>query len=416
MLSNPETKGLWVFLLGDRMKKPLLGAMVCVLGMCSFQLTHAFKDPLDLPALKAPRAAKALALNVVSQGSNVLVVGERGIVLKRDFAAADAIQRGVKDRDGRVWQQTSVPVSVNLTGAAFASDRIVFVVGHDGVILKSSDGGDSWVKVFDGVKANQQVLIAGKREMDFSQAKFDAFQDSLPASMSKAQEAELKELEIELETAQFAFEDAEAGARFGPARPMLDVWFKDENTGWVVGSYGQIFETRNGGNDWVLIAERLDNPDSRHYNGLSGDSSGLLLIAGEAGRIYRSTDFGQNWERLDTGYAGHFYGTAVMKNADGGSSIFAYGFGGNVYRLRAGESTWTKLDSPSKESFVQGLNVENRVLFVDQKGRLVSTDEAGSVLTMVVSTEGSPVTGMAQVGQALVFSGQNGPRTIALPK
>ena len=87
-----------------------------------------------------------------------------------------------------------------------------------------------------------------------------------------------------------------------------------------------------------------------------------------------------------------------------------------MYRLLAGESTWTKLDSPSKESFVQGLNMDNRVLFVDQKGRLVSTDDTGSVLKMVMSTEGSAVTGMTQVNQTLVLSGQNGPRTIALPK
>ncbi|HEX4856817.1 MAG TPA: YCF48-related protein [Limnobacter sp.] len=386
------------------MNKPFLRAAFLAVGVCASQVSYAFKDPLDLPAIQAPKAAKALSLNVTARGSNVLVVGERGIVLKRDFAAADSAQ-GTKDKEGRVWTQAKVPVSVNLTGVKFVTDSLVFVVGHDGVVLKSTDAGASWTKVFDGVKANEQVVSAAKKKMDDIQRRFDA-----------ASPAEQDKMNAALEAATFAFEDAEAGARFGPARPMLDVWFKDANTGWVVGSYGQIFETRDGGGNWTLIADRLDNPDFRHYNGLYGDETGLLLIAGEAGRIYISKDFGATWTRSDTGYNGHFYGTAVTRNEQGQPTIFAYGFGGNVYRLGAGASDWWQVKSPSRESFVQGLTLGKTVLFVDQKGRLVSTDETGTVLKMVSSAEGKPVTGMALVNNTVIMSGQDGPRTLALPK
>lgn len=386
------------------MSKPLLRVALFALGLCVSQFSYALKDPLDLPAMQAPKAAKALALNVTSLGSNVLMVGERGIVLKRDFAAVDAAQ-GVKDSEGKVWTQAKVPVSVNLTGVVFVNETLAFVVGHDGVVLKSTDAGATWSKVFDGIKANEQVVAAAKKKMEDIQRRYDA-----------ASAAEQDKMNEALEAATFAFEDAEAGARFGPARPMLDVWFKDPNTGWVVGSYGQIFETVDGGTNWTLIADRLNNPDFRHYNGLYGDETGLLLIAGEAGRIYRSNNFGATWERMDTGYIGHFYGTAVMRNSAGEPIVFAYGFGGNVYRLGAGATQWWKLNSPSKESFVQGLTVDNVVLFVDQKGRLVSTDESGTVLKMVSSAEGKPVTGMAQVNKTLVLSGQNGPRTLDLPR
>jgi len=386
------------------MRKPLLGATLLAWGLCTSQFSYAFKDPLELPAIQAPKAAKALSLNVTSQGSNVLVVGERGIILKRDFAAGDAAQ-GVKDNEGKVWTQAKVPVSVNLTGVQFVNDKLAFVVGHDGVVLKSADAGASWIKVFDGNKANEQVVAAAKKKMDDMQSRFDA-----------ASSAEQESLNEALEAATFAFEDAEAGARFGPARPMLDVWFKDANTGWVVGSYGQIFETNDGGNTWTLIANRLDNPDFRLYNGLYGDETGLLLIAGEAGRVYMSKDFGATWVRSDTGYNGHFYGTVVIRDAAGQPNVFAYGFGGNVYRLGAGASAWWQLQSPSKESFVQGLARGKTALFVDQKGRLVSTDETGTTLKMVSAAEGKPVTGMALVNNTLVLSGQNGPRTLALPR
>ncbi|MFP5483054.1 MAG: WD40/YVTN/BNR-like repeat-containing protein, partial [Gammaproteobacteria bacterium] len=199
------------------MNKPLLRATFLAFGLCASQLSFAFKDPLDLPAIQAPKAAKALSLNVTSQGSNVLMVGERGIILKRDFAVGDPAQ-GVKDNEGKLWTQAKVPVSVNLTGVAYVNDTLAFVVGHDGVVLKSTDAGASWVKVFDGNKANEQVVAAAKKKMDDMQSRFDA-----------ASPAEQDKLSAELEAATFAFEDAEAGARFGPARPMLDVWFKDAN-------------------------------------------------------------------------------------------------------------------------------------------------------------------------------------------
>lgn len=364
----------------------------------------AFKDPLDLPSIAAPKAAKALSLNVTSQANTVVMVGERGIVLKRDFGAADS-GTGVKDSEGLSWTQAKVPVSVNLTGITFASDKVAFIVGHDGVVLKSTDAGDTWTRVFDGNKANEQVVAAAKKKLDDIQARYDA---AKPADQAK--------LDPELEAAQFAFEDAEAGSRFGPSRPMLDVWFKDETTGWVVGSYGQIFETRDGGQKWTLIAHRLDNPDFRHYNGLYGDSTGLLLIAGEAGRIYRSTNFGESWERLDTGYNGHFYGTAVTRNAAGEPTVFAYGFAGNVYRLGPGAKEWWKMSSPSKESIVQALALKDAILFVDQKGRLIKTDPAGTALTMVMDKGGKPVTGMALAANKLVLSGQGGPRTVDMPR
>ena len=116
------------------MSKPLLRATLLAFGLCASQYSYAFKDPLELPAIQAPKAAKALLLNVTSYGDTVLMVGERGIILKRDFAVGDVAQ-GVKDNEGKVWTQAKVPVSVNLTGVQFVNETLAFVVGHDGVVL-----------------------------------------------------------------------------------------------------------------------------------------------------------------------------------------------------------------------------------------------------------------------------------------
>ncbi|MDX1668791.1 MAG: YCF48-related protein, partial [Limnobacter sp.] len=196
--------------------------------------------------------------------------------------------------------------------------------------------------------------------------------------------------------------------------PMLDVWFKDESNGWVVGSYGQIFETKDGGDTWDLISERLDNPDYRHYNGLYGDQDGRLIIAGESGRVYLSQDWGQTWVRNDTGYIGHLYGVETMPSDQGGMAVLAYGFGGNVFRLGAGADKWWQLDSPTKESIVGAAYDGSRVVMVDQAGRLMTTGQTGVKLNFITTKEGKPVTGMVKVEDKLYLSAQGGPRMLEL--
>lgn len=385
-----------------------VGAVVlvsAVLGAGGFAWASV-QDLLQLPAMKAPKAAKALTLNIASMNDSVLVVGERGIILARvpaDTAGA------VKDGEGNFWLQMNSPVAVNLTSVRFASDKVVYAVGHDGVVLKSEDKGQNWVKVFDGNNANQQVVAFNKSKVDAAQKLVDELPANAPASQREVLLTQLDEL-------QLAMDDAEAGARFGPARPLLDVWFQDENTGWVVGSYGQIFETTNGGKDWTLIANRLNNPDARHYNGIWGDGKGLILIAGEAGRVYESKDGGQTFKRHDTGYNGHLYGVLATPSETGGLAYVAYGFRGNLYRLGAGSDQWYKLSGSTGDSLVGAVFHDQRVILVDQSGRLLALESGATQVRVLTQKEGLPTTGLARVGNELIVSAQGGPRTLKIPQ
>ena len=131
------------------MSEPLKGRANWFAGICSFvsivfslgvvSPAYAEVDLLKLPAVKARKAAQALLLNITARGSNIVAVGERGIILRRTIGT-ESPEGAVKDSQGTWWLQANVPVSVNLTSVAFASDEVLFAVGHDGVILKSEDG------------------------------------------------------------------------------------------------------------------------------------------------------------------------------------------------------------------------------------------------------------------------------------
>ncbi|MBI5444053.1 MAG: glycosyl hydrolase, partial [Deltaproteobacteria bacterium] len=106
-------------------------------------------DLLDRPATVSGRALRSVQLAVARAGKRLVSVGERGTVL-------------LSDDDGRTWRQAKVPVSLTLTCVCFASERSGWAAGHSGVVLRTSDGGETWVKQLDGRQAAQIELAAAK--------------------------------------------------------------------------------------------------------------------------------------------------------------------------------------------------------------------------------------------------------------
>ncbi|NJM32349.1 MAG: hypothetical protein HC848_05115 [Limnobacter sp.] len=377
-------------------------------------VANAKVDLLELPSLIVPKAASALMLDIAVRGNHVIAVGDHGVILHH-VTGQKAPAGAVQDTTGVWWKQAQVPVSVNLTAVAFASGTRVFAVGHDGVVLRSNDTGATWQKVFDGNASNQQMLAMAQNSLNAFELQAASQRQALVNKPTPEGRQRLQKLEDELEEKRFAFEDAQAGARFGPARPMLDVWFKDDMAGWVVGSYGQIFQTTDGGNTFALIASRLNNPDFRHYNGLYGDQTGLLIITGEAGRVYVSEDFAGSWRRYDTGYTGQLYGAAVLRDAQGKKTLVVYGFAGTLLRLDSGSDTWRKVQTPTDKSIVDSLTLIDGLLFIDQNARLLKTDEVGNNVRFVSKVEGKLTTGISFANNHLYLSAQGGPRQLQFP-
>ena len=215
------------------------------------------------PAVEAPLAIESLLLDGATAGSRLVVVGERGHIL-------------VSDDNGARWKQARVPTRALLTAVHMHDERIGFAVGHDAVILRTGDGGETW----------RLVHHAPEEE-----------------------------------------------------RPLLDVWFRDERTGFAVGAYGYFLATGDGGDTWTSRAVSEDDfhlnalvpagPDrlflaaeggvayrsddggatwralSPPYGGswfgaLALDADRLLLL-GLRGHLFRSEDGGESWTQVVTG-------------------------------------------------------------------------------------------------------------------
>lgn len=167
----------------------------------------------------APLAAKSLLLGVTRAGPNLVAVGDRGHIL-------------LSKNDGRNWTQCAVPTRAMLTGVSFPDALHGWVVGHDGVILNTVDGGQTWSR-----------------------------QDSTE----------------DLETI------------------FLDVLFLDDLRGFAVGAYGRFLGTQDGGKTWKPrtpaqhdIHYNRISVDSSHRLFLAGES-GSLLISTDAGLSWKES-------------------------------------------------------------------------------------------------------------------------------
>jgi len=260
------------------------------------------------------------------------------------------------------------------------------------VVLRSQDAGLTWEKRFDGNQANALMLAEAKENLNAVQNSADA---------------------AKLQAAQNALSDVEAGAKFGPARPLLGVWFGTSVDGFVVGAFGQLFHTADGGQHWESLATRVNNPEGLHYNAITGASHGVLLISGEGGKIYRSENNGASWQTIDTGYQGQLYGTILIRQQEGQERLLTFGFGGHAL-LPDEHGVWQTLNLPTRKNLIGGVQLaDGGVILVAQDGTILRSNAMATVFQVVLKDGAASIAGMtvlksAQGNIALATSGING--------
>lgn len=366
-----------------RVLPALLGGLLLALAVVAPSPARAERiDLATLPAFKTPKAAQSLLLAVTAAGPRLVAVGERGIIVH-------------SDDNGVTWTQAEVPVSVTLAAVTFPTPTEGWAVGHDGMILHSADRGQTWAVQFDGTRAAAAVRQDAERRVALARARAEA----APLEDEAARAA--------LDLAETALDDAMAGVRFAPSRPFLAVAFLDSRFGLAVGSFGQIFRTTDGGTSWVYLGDRIDNQERLHYGAVAIDPSGRIVVAGEGGRITRSTDFGEHWTVTALPERGQIAGLRRV-----GPAWLAHGGGGRVYRSTDAGASWTRIVTCSGKTLVAGLVRDESVLLFDAGGAPLSSDDGGRSWTCPpAESSPRPVAGIAATADGkMVLAGPGGVR------
>lgn len=321
------------------------GALIATFAFTSLQSQAQWQDPLQTPAMKTLKAPHSLLLDVVSAGDRLVAVGERGHII-------------FSDDDGFSWSQASVPVITTLTGIYFVDATTGWAIGHDAVVLKTQDAGKTWVKQFDGFEANKMVLEQAK------QVKAE-LEDELKKVNVMGNSSRISDVEEALENAEYALEDAFIDFEDKSTKPLLDVWFKNKQNGFVIGAYGMIFKTTDGGNSWNDWSSHVENPDRFHLNSIADAGDGRLMIVGEAGLMLRTVNGGDQWDQMFSPYEGSFFGVTSL-NKQGVQ--FAFGLRGNLARSDNFGSSWKLMNTHTEQSLIGGTDRLGRVAYIVGNG------------------------------------------------
>lgn len=194
---------------------------------------HLRSAPHFVQAEKLPIMAATRA------GNRIVAVGDYGGVLLSD--------------DGKAFRQAkTVPTRSVLTSVCFIDAQHGWAAGHDGTVLATGDGGETW--------------------------------------------AVLRE-------------------ELGKERALMAVWFENAQHGLAVGQFGLALETDDGGKTWKE-RHLVDNRDDgeRHLMALFAAPQGLLFAAAESGGVFRSTDNGRSWALVQTENKGSFWAGQALKD------------------------------------------------------------------------------------------------------
>ena len=316
-------------------------------------LAQAFEAPLQVPAEHSPRMLTSPMLAVANAGTRLVAVGLRGSII-------------VSDDQGKTWQQAQVPVSIDLVAVTFVSAQSGWAVGHGGVVLHSSDGGLSWEKQLDGLQASKLAI-------DFYRQNPEQIEDA-EGFLNKE-----NNLAVDQET-----------------QPFLDVYFADDQHGYVVGTFNRIFATQDGGKTWAPLMHRSDNPQEWHFYSVSGQG-GQLYLSGEQGRAWRLDPVSQRFVAINTPYNGTLFG--ITAGADG--QVYAYGMRGSFFRSSDQGQSWQRSTLPFTSNVMRVISLGGkRLLVVAQSGEVVQSQDDGQ--TFVPMPLASP---MPYFGAALLDSG-----------
>ncbi len=118
-------------------------------------------------AIKSAKVASSLLQDIVRIGDRLVVVGERGHI-------------ATSDDNGKTWQQAEVPTRAMMNAVFFISPTEGWAVGHDALVLHTTDAGLTWTIQLDGLKFTRKRMA-----------------DSIPVL-----EAKLKELEVNKQAAE----------------------------------------------------------------------------------------------------------------------------------------------------------------------------------------------------------------------
>lgn len=253
----------------------------------------------------------------VTSGTNNYLHGVYFLDVNVGFAVGDDIM--IKTSDGGVsWNPVSLPVTVDFKDVEFIDNLVGFCVGYNGTILKTTDGGITWVQK--------------NSDCDRYLAKIHFPSPNVGYAVSKGYNSNFIKTTDGGET--WMNDTIDANLVYGS---FEGVYFIDENSG-IIGSWyiSGLVKTADGGANWSDVSG-ASTPDIYSID-FANDQVGFAV--GLSGLVLTTTDGGNNWTPETVASAGTL-NTVLALNA---TDVIAVGEGGVIIKNSNATSGLKKLE------------------------------------------------------------------------
>lgn len=242
------------------------------------------------------------------------------------------------------WSAQNSGVLTRLLGVFFTDRKQGWMVGSNGMLLTTGDGGKQWERK---PAINREVL----RDIQFLDPQrgfvvgeytiFNRPSSDIPKSrafMLASSDSGKTWSDVELVDEELKIDDPK---RY-PGLGILRLIFVDDRVGWACGEAGLMLVTRNAGRTW----QRQPLPINKLFFDVSALDESSAWTVGGGGVILRTVDGGKNWNEQTTGITKTLRGVHFIDAKRG----WAVGSGGAIITTTNGGNRWQVQTSGTEEN------------------------------------------------------------------
>jgi photosystem II stability/assembly factor-like uncharacterized protein len=270
-------------------------------------------------------------------GGHKVAVGKFGLILSTED-------------DGKTWQRRHSGTTKALSSVSFADRDHGFVVGSGGAVLATKDGGATWVPQKSGTEDQLlgvhavtplRVFIVGAFGTLLSTSDGGRSWNKHDVKWDDLIERVIKET--------------------GYVEPNLNaIYFNSAENGWIVGEFGLVMHTRDGGSSWVAQRYGSDFPQLYAIE-FQDDRNGWAV--GQAGSVIQTRDGGQRWSAVDMESKRDLYDLSF----DGARGVIVGD--GVVLATQGADPRWIAIDAKQIDRWFTGVLLSSRdAIAVGQAG------------------------------------------------
>jgi photosystem II stability/assembly factor-like uncharacterized protein len=337
-----DTKPVWIGTV-------LLGAFVALLVwyFAASYLAHRQLPPTSEKVL-TPHD-DLLAIDGSEGGKNV-AVGKWGLIL-------------VTNNRGKSWERRPTDTTKALSAISMADDKHAFAVGSGGTVLSTQDGGATWRSQASGSK--DQLL--GVHALSSTHAYVVGAFGTLLSTTDGGTSWTRHEIKWDQLIGKIINES-------GYIEPNLNAtYFSSPTKGWIVGEFGLVLHTEDGGRTWTAQRSGSDLPQLYSVKFID-DQRGWA--SGQAGSLIRTTDGGKRWTTVEIDSKRDLYNVSVD-----GQRLIIVG-DGIAFGSDDTGSSWKEIRLNSEDRWLAGVLVKDRAALAVGPGGTIETlnlDNPGSI-------------------------------------